>query len=35
MIKDRSCKILSCSTAKPGKHGSAKAMLTGADIFTQ
>ena len=28
------CKVTSFSTAKPGKHGSAKAMITGKDIFT-
>ena len=28
------CKTVNFSTAKPGKHGSAKAMITGKDIFT-
>lgn len=28
------CKVFAFSTAKPGKHGSAKAMITGKDIFT-
>ena len=28
------CKVTSFSTAKPGKHGSAKAMITAKDIFT-
>ena len=28
------CKVTSFSTAKPGKHGSAKAMITGKDVFT-
>jgi len=28
------CKVTLFATAKPGKHGSAKAMLTGKDIFT-
>ena len=28
------CKVTGFSTAKPGKHGSAKAMITGKDIFT-
>ncbi len=28
------CRVTSFSTAKPGKHGSAKAMITGKDIFT-
>ena len=35
MMKDQfPCKVTSFSTAKPGKHGSAKAMITGKDIFT-
>ena len=34
MIKGRPCKVVSFSTAKTGKHGSAKAMVTGIDIFT-
>ena len=34
MIKDHPCKVVNFSTAKPGKHGSAKAMITGIDIFT-
>src|ERR1700722_7891950 len=33
MIKGHPCKIASSSTAKTGKHGSAKAMFTGIDIF--
>merc|ERR1740123_890648 len=28
------CKVTAFATAKPGKHGSAKAMITGKDIFT-
>ena len=28
------CKVTQFCTAKPGKHGSAKAMITGKDIFT-
>ena len=28
------CKVVSFTTAKPGKHGSAKAVLLGKDIFT-
>ena len=28
------CKVTAFSTAKPGKHGSAKAMITAKDIFT-
>ena len=34
MVKDFPCKVTAFSTAKPGKHGSAKAMITGKDIFT-
>ena len=34
MIKGKPCKVVSFSTAKTGKHGSAKAMVTGIDIFT-
>ena len=34
MIKGKPCKVVSFSTAKTGKHGSAKAMITGIDIFT-
>merc|ERR1719230_563646 len=29
------CKVTAFATAKPGKHGSAKAMITGKDIFTE
>ena len=28
------CKVTAFATAKPGKHGSAKAMITAKDIFT-
>ena len=28
------CKVTGFATAKPGKHGSAKAMVTAKDIFT-
>ena len=28
------CKVTAFSTAKPGKHGSAKAMITAKDVFT-
>ena len=28
------CKVTAFSTAKPGKHGSAKAMITTKDVFT-
>ena len=36
MMKDATfpCKVTSMSTAKPGKHGSAKAMISAKDIFT-
>merc|ERR1712113_353982 len=35
MLKEQfPCKVTAFSTAKPGKHGSAKAMITGKDIFT-
>lgn len=35
MMKEQfPCKVTAFSTAKPGKHGSAKAMITGKDIFT-
>ena len=34
MIKGHPCKVVNFSTAKVGKHGSAKAMVTGIDIFT-
>ena len=34
MIKDHPCKVMNFSTAKTGKHGSAKCMITGIDIFT-
>ena len=35
MMKDIfPCRVTSFSTAKPGKHGSAKAMITAKDIFT-
>lgn len=34
MIKGHACKVVSFSTAKTGKHGAAKAMVTGIDIFS-
>lgn len=34
MLKGFPCKVSDYSTAKPGKHGSAKATIVGADIFT-
>ena len=33
-IDDSPCKIISISTSKPGKHGSAKASIDATDIFT-
>lgn len=33
-IDDSPCKIISISTSKPGKHGSAKANIEATDIFT-
>jgi len=34
MLKGFPCRITEYSTAKPGKHGSAKATIVGLDIFT-
>ena len=34
MIKTFPCKVTEVSTAKPGKHGSAKVILKGKDILT-
>ena len=34
MLKGFPCKVIEYSTAKPGKHGSAKATIVGLDIFT-
>jgi len=34
MIKGNPCKVTEVSTAKPGKHGSAKVILKGKDILT-
>lgn len=34
MLKGHPCKVIDYSTAKPGKHGSAKASIVGTDIFT-
>lgn len=34
MLKGFPCKVIEYSTAKPGKHGSAKATMLGFDIFT-
>ena len=33
-IDGEPCKIISISTSKPGKHGSAKANIDAASIFT-
>ena len=33
-IDDSPCKIISITTSKPGKHGSAKASIEATDIFT-
>ncbi|MDR0887754.1 MAG: translation initiation factor IF-5A [Candidatus Methanoplasma sp.] len=33
-IDESPCKIISISTSKPGKHGSAKANIEATDIFT-
>jgi translation initiation factor 5A len=33
MMEDSPCKINSYSTAKPGKHGSAKARIEGSGVF--
>ena len=34
LLKGFPCKVTDYSTAKPGKHGSAKATIVGVDIFT-
>ncbi|GBE60513.1 translation elongation factor IF5A [Babesia ovata] len=34
MIKGKPCKVVDYSTSKTGKHGHAKANITGVDIFT-
>ena len=33
LIKDKPCKVLEVTTSKTGKHGHAKASITGMDIF--
>ena len=33
-IDEEPCKIISINTSKPGKHGSAKANIDAASIFT-
>jgi translation initiation factor 5A len=34
MVKGNPCKVTDVTTAKPGKHGSAKVILKGKDILT-
>ena len=34
VFQGRPCKVVSYTTAKTGKHGHAKASITGIDIFT-
>jgi translation initiation factor 5A len=34
MLKGNPCKIIEISTSKTGKHGHAKANITGVDIFS-
>lgn len=34
MLKNRPCRISDIAISKPGKHGSAKAVMTGYDIIT-
>ena len=34
IVRGFPCKVITFATAKPGKHGSAKAMVTAEDIFT-
>merc|ERR1711935_571346 len=34
MIKGNPCKVVETTTAKPGKHGSAKVILKGRDFLT-
>ena len=33
MLKGHPCKVMEYSTAKPGKHGSAKATIVGISII--
>lgn len=35
LLKGHPCKIVEMTTAKTGKHGGAKAHITGVDIFTE
>ena len=34
MVKGNPCKVTETTTAKPGKHGSAKVILKGKDLIT-
>ena len=34
MFNEHPCKIIELATSKPGKHGTAKVVFTGVDIFT-
>ena len=34
MLKGNPCKIVDMSTSKPGKHGHAKILVVGLDLFT-
>jgi translation initiation factor 5A len=34
VFQGRPCKVVGYTTAKTGKHGHAKASITGIDIFT-
>lgn len=34
ILKDKPCKVIEITTSKTGKHGHAKASITGIDIFT-
>merc|ERR1712224_655306 len=34
LIKGNPCKVVEITTSKTGKHGHAKASITGVDIFT-
>lgn len=35
MINEKTCKIVSITTSKTGKHGGMKVSLVGLDVFTQ
>lgn len=34
ILEGRPCKIINIARSKPGKHGHAKVVVTGLDIFT-